>query len=167
VGSSAGSGAAGAKAIGISAGGEHTCALTSAGGAKCWGYNRRGEVGDGTRTERHTPVDVSGLSSGVTAITVDDGHVCALTSAGAVMCWGLNEGGELGDGTTIHSLTPIGVAGFGGSVKYGVPRVVGKPLARARTTIVRAHCRVGRVTRVTSKKSKGNVVGQSPTPVRA
>ena len=71
----------------IAVGNDVICALTSGGGVKCWGYNRRGEVGDGTRTERHTPVDVSGLSSGVTAITVDDGHVCALTSAGAVMCW--------------------------------------------------------------------------------
>jgi alpha-tubulin suppressor-like RCC1 family protein len=94
----------------------HTCELTSAGAVKCWGYNRSGQLGDGTTTDRNAPVDVPGLASGVTAITAGGGHSCALTSAGGVKCWGSNYFGELGDGTTTRRLIPAAVSGLAGSV---------------------------------------------------
>ncbi len=100
----------------IAAGYFHTCALTSAGAAKCWGYNRYGQLGDGTTTDRHAAVDVPGLASDVTAITAGGGHSCALASTGAVRCWGSNYFGELGAGTTTRRLTSAAVSGLAGGV---------------------------------------------------
>ena len=107
--------------VAISAGRFHTCAVTSGGGAKCWGANENGELGDGTQSERHVPVDVSGLASGVASIAAGQGHTCARTSGGGVKCWGSNSWGQLGDGSGSDRLTPVDVSGLAsGATSIGV-----------------------------------------------
>ena len=100
----------------ISAGHFHTCALLTTGAVHCWGYNGNGQLGDGTTNDRHAPTPVTGLSSGVTAITAETFHTCALLTTGAVHCWGYNGYGQLGDGTTTNQLTPTPVTGLSSGV---------------------------------------------------
>lgn len=98
--------------VAVAARGSHTCALTMAGGVKCWGHNVNGQLGDGSTVQRNAPVDVSGLSSGVAAIVNGVNHSCALSTAGGVTCWGYNAYGQLGDGTTTQRATPVNVRGL-------------------------------------------------------
>lgn len=143
----------------------HSCALLATGTVKCWGSNERGQLGDGTTIDRPTPVEVVGLNAGALSLSAGGVHTCAVTRTGGAKCWGTNGNGQLGDGTTDRRLRPVDVVGFGPlPAKCVVPRVVGKPLAKARTKIRLAHCRVGAVDRVASTKAKKVVVGQAPRP---
>lgn len=101
--------------VALAAGYRHTCAVTVAGAVKCWGGNFYGEIGDGTKWNgRLTPVQVSGLTSGIVAVAAGDYYTCALSSVGEVRCWGHNVFGQLGDGTAIDRLTPKLVSNLGG-----------------------------------------------------
>ncbi|MCL2828644.1 MAG: S-layer homology domain-containing protein [Oscillospiraceae bacterium] len=95
----------------IAAGGSHNVALRSDGTVWAWGLNDRGQLGDGTigwDIMRTTPVQVQNLGD-VTAIAAGGAHTLALKSDGTVWAWGLNGGGQLGDGTTTTSYTPVQV----------------------------------------------------------
>jgi len=100
----------------VSAGGRHTCGVTAAGAAYCWGTNGSGQLGDGTTTERSIPALV-GRGVRFTAVSAagsqgaDDGHTCGVTTAGAAYCWGDNSNGQLGDGSTTNGSSPVPVAG--------------------------------------------------------
>ena len=72
----------------LAAGNNHTCALTPSGAVKCWGMNHVGQLGDGTTTRRNTATQVSGLTSGVVALSAGHDHACAVNSLGGVLCWG-------------------------------------------------------------------------------
>ena len=99
-------------AISISSGYANSCALMSYGGVKCWGDNWTGQLGDGTWVNRSPAVNVKGLTSGVTAITSGIQFTCALLSGGSVKCWGANNYGQLGDGTTSNRNEPTQVSGL-------------------------------------------------------
>jgi alpha-tubulin suppressor-like RCC1 family protein len=94
----------------LAGGGAHTCALTSDGTAHCWGNNAHGQLGDNTTTSRDAPVPVV---TGLKFVSIDAGaaHTCAVTSAGAAYCWGHNSQGELGNGTMTNSSVPVAVTG--------------------------------------------------------
>lgn len=89
----------------IAAGANHTCAL-AAGGARCWGSNESGQLGNGTVASagRAPAVD---SATGVSALAAGARHTCALmAAAGGVRCWGANQAGQLGDGTTTERHAP-------------------------------------------------------------
>ncbi len=105
----------------VALGEQSTCVLTTGGGVQCWGRGDEGELGNGGTADSATPVAVTGLASGVTAIAAGDDFYCALTTAGGVKCWGHAGEGQLGDGTAKEMVaTPVqvyasGVAAIGAS----------------------------------------------------
>ncbi len=109
----------------VSLGANHSCALLQNKSVKCWGYNLKGQVGDGGggfATEQTIPVDVVGLESGVVQISAGADHTCALLESGVVKCWGDNQYGKLGRGTisemvNVHSI-PMEVVDLPRNVKY-------------------------------------------------
>ncbi len=101
----------------VSAGGFHTCALTSRGNAYCWGENTLGQLGDASVDSsqgyrRLTPVAVVG---GLAFASISAGlwHTCGVTTGGAAYCWGYNGDGQLGigSGDTFTHATPQAVQG--------------------------------------------------------
>jgi len=106
--------------IAISAGENHSLALKNDGTAWSWGYNNYGQLGDGTTTQRTSPVQVKGLNNSgfltdVTDISAGGSHSLALKNDNTVWAWGYNYSGQLGDGTTTQRTTPVQVKGLNNS----------------------------------------------------
>jgi len=87
------------------------CAIADDGTVFCWGNNLSGQLGDGTKVPRPTPVAVSGLGPSI-SIAMGGAFACALSATGAVSCWGDNSLGQLGNGSMSPSTTPVAVIGL-------------------------------------------------------
>ena len=93
----------------VAAGWNHSLALKSDGTVWAWGYNARGQLGDGTTVNRSLPVPVSGLLN-IVAIAAGSDHSLALRNDGIVFAWGYNAYGQLGNGTSLDRTLPTQVS---------------------------------------------------------
>ena len=96
----------------------------------CWGFNCAGPshscagfLGDGTTTDRHTPVEVQSLGGTAVAVASGQEFNCAVLTGGTVRCWGYNGNGELGDGSTTSRLLPVTVQGLSAVVAITAGRL--------------------------------------------
>jgi len=90
----------------LAAGFGHSLALKTDSSLWAWGYNRYGQLGDGTHTWRLTPVQVL---TGVAAVAAGNSYTLARKTDGSLWAWGYNGYGQLGDGTTTARSTPVQV----------------------------------------------------------
>jgi len=92
--------------------GGHSCAVLTGGTIKCWGSNRYGQLGNGApAVSSAVPVQVSGITNAI-QVSVGGAYTCAVLNSGAVKCWGINDYGQLGNGTKAYSATPVQVSGI-------------------------------------------------------
>ncbi|MFI5298194.1 MAG: RCC1 domain-containing protein [Polyangiales bacterium] len=115
----AGGGYTGSNAASIAAGGGSACLVTTGGAVACWGWGADGVLGNGSTTATYVPVAVSagGSYTGSNAASVALGayHACLVTTSGAIDCWGQNDWGQLGNGATTNTTTPVAVSTVAGT----------------------------------------------------
>ena len=104
----------------VIAGYEFSCALLTSREVRCWGYNGDGELGDGTYDRSLLPQPVLGVSGvghlqGVTQLSTGGEYVCARIVGGQLRCWGINDAGQLGDGTVQERHLPVVVKNVAGT----------------------------------------------------
>lgn len=97
--------------VAVSAGLIHSCGVTSAGTAFCWGWGERGQLGNGSTSDRDEPVRVRASGVAFASIRAGGGHTCALADNGSAWCWGFNQNGQLGSGAGPNRSEPIQVSG--------------------------------------------------------
>lgn len=109
-----------ARVHGIALGREHSCARHEGGTVSCWGNGAEGQLGDGLRIVRTTPVVVPGLT-GVDELAAGGAHTCARTHEGHVLCWGSRHRGQIGDGGATDdaeaALAPTPVIGMDDAIQ--------------------------------------------------
>jgi alpha-tubulin suppressor-like RCC1 family protein len=162
-----------AAAIGIAAGDVHTCAALADGTARCWGNGASGQIGNGATEDRLVPTQVTSLTSicnpitgqctpavlpvaGLVQVAAGGSHSCATRSTGAVLCWGENSNGQLGDGTTTDRLRPVTVPSFLLNID---PRVRLTRKAREVVVDVIATCEAGDLLKVHVQLTQGEAKG--------
>jgi hypothetical protein len=97
----------------VSAGDAFTCIMLNTGAVQCFGSNSAGQLGRGNAVSLDAaPASVQGLSSGAVTVSAGASHACAITPAGEVLCWGLNDFGQLGDNSQDNSNLPVAVPFF-------------------------------------------------------
>ncbi len=104
------------KVVKISAGAAHVLQLREDGTVWAWGNNEYGQLGNGTRISRSSPVQVIGLNR-VLSVVAGARHSVALTTDGAVWAWGGNVAGQLGDGTDVDRVVPVRLTSLGNVVE--------------------------------------------------
>ncbi len=109
--------------VAIAAGDLHNLALLSDGSVVAWGENISGALGDSSATRRLTPVPVTGLEAGVSAIAAGRNCSFAVKRDGAALCWGWNYQGQLGDASATNRHSPVAVHRLGSGVIAIAPRV--------------------------------------------
>ena len=103
-----------ASATSIAAGAVHTCATLTDLSVWCWGSNIDGQLGDGTTTDSPgVPVQVTGVANAA-SVSAGFAHTCILTTSQTVSCWGSNVSGQLGNGSTVDSTSPVQATGLSG-----------------------------------------------------
>ena len=95
--------------VSVVAGGMHSCLISSDGRAFCWGYNDRGQLGNGGTARASTPV-VIGTDVRFTTVAGGLSHSCAIARGGAAWCWGGNDHGQLGDRSFGSAPAPVRAA---------------------------------------------------------
>jgi alpha-tubulin suppressor-like RCC1 family protein len=93
-------------ATALALGARFTCVLEANGTVGCAGYNRQGQLGDGTTTLRRVPVRAAGLAE-ARELMAGASHACAVRADGAIACWGHNREGQVGDGTSENRTEPV------------------------------------------------------------
>jgi alpha-tubulin suppressor-like RCC1 family protein len=99
----------GSRYVAIACGGDHTLALQADGSLWAWGGNASGQLGDGSGTQRLSPVQVDLLANDWTAVAAGDSHSLALKADGTLWAWGANASGQLGTGSLTSSNAPVQV----------------------------------------------------------
>ena len=98
----------------VAAGYGYTCARKTDGTLWCWGYNFYGQLGNGSTTACSSPVQVVALGTSVVQVALGGGQACAAKTDGTLWCWGQNSWGEIGNGSTSQSASPVQVMAVGG-----------------------------------------------------
>jgi alpha-tubulin suppressor-like RCC1 family protein len=103
----------------LAAGDSFACGRRGSGQVECWGLGDEGEIGDGANMRRGHPVPIADAAQDFAEIAAGQQFACARRESGAVVCWGRNDQGQLGDGTMIDTNAPVDVVGITDAVQIG------------------------------------------------